>query len=146
MAKSVKTAISKVTVSSGGVVINSQKMVLVVNQNGSSWSLPKGHIDPGEDPMQAAIREIEEESGIMQLDYMETLGAYGRYKLGLKSLEDKNEWKIILFYLFKTAQEQLKPKDPHNPEARWVHADKVEDLLTHPQDKSFFKNIRSRIK
>ena len=62
--------LSKVTVSAGGVVINGQKMILVVNQNGTSWSLPKGHVDLGEEPLQAAIREITEESGVDDLHFL----------------------------------------------------------------------------
>jgi ADP-ribose pyrophosphatase YjhB (NUDIX family) len=130
---------SKVTVSAGGVIMNSQGMVLVVSQNGSSWSLPKGHVDPGEEPLEAAIRETKEESGITDLEFLQTLGAYGRYKLGLNTAEDKSEWKVLLFFLFKTRQNALKPQDPHNPEARWVHPDDVEALLTHPKDKAFYK-------
>ena len=137
---------TKVTVSTGGVVVNQQGMVLVVDQNGASWSLPKGHVDPGEEPLQAAIREIMEESGVTDLHLQGALGAYGRYKLGPKTGEDKNEWKVLLFFLFTTKQNELKPKDPHNPEARWVHPDKVEALLTHPKDKAFYKSVRSQIK
>ena len=136
---------SKVTISAGGVVINQDGMVLVVNQNGTTWSLPKGHVDPGEEPLAAAIREVMEESGIGDLHLLQTLGAYGRYKLGLKNDEDKSEWKLLLFFLFKTGQNELKPQDPHNPEARWVHPDEVEALLTHPKDKAFYKSIRSQI-
>jgi ADP-ribose pyrophosphatase YjhB (NUDIX family) len=136
---------SKVTVSAGGVVIDQRGMVLVVNQRSSSWSLPKGHVDPGEEPLKAAIREIKEETGITDLQFLRTLGAYGRYKIGLKSAEDKNEWKVLLFFLFKTKQNELKPQDPNNPEARWVLPDKVEALLTHPKDKAFYKSIRPQI-
>ena len=137
---------SKVTVSAGGVVINAQGMVLVVNQHGTSWSLPKGHVDPGEEPLEAAIREIEEESGITDLHLFHTLGAYGRYKIGQKGGEDKSEWKVLLFFLFETKQNELKPQDPHNPEARWVTPDEVEALLTHAQDKAFYKSIRPQVK
>jgi len=133
----------KVTVSAGGVVINQQGMVLVVNQRGSSWSLPKGHVDPGEEPLEAAMREVKEESGIVDLQWAATLGAYGRYKIGLNSDDDKSEWKVLLFFLFKTSQNKLRPQDPHNPEARWVHPDEVEVLLTHLKDKAFYKSIRS---
>ena len=136
----------KVTVTAGGVVINSQGMVLVVNQNNTSWSLPKGHVDPGEEPLQAAIREIMEESGITDLQFLSTLGSYGRYKIGLNLNDDKSEWKVILFFLFKTQQNALNPQDPHNPEARWVSPDQVEALLTHPKDKAFYKSIRAQIK
>jgi 8-oxo-dGTP pyrophosphatase MutT (NUDIX family) len=55
------------THSAGGVVTNDEGKVLVVNQRGTSWSLPKGHIDPGESALAAAEREIYEESGIRDL-------------------------------------------------------------------------------
>ncbi len=136
---------AKVTVSAGGVVLNQQGMVLVVDQ-GTSWSLPKGHVDPGEEPVQAAAREIREESGVTELNFISVLGSYGRYKLGLKQTEDQAEWKVLVFYLFSTAQNELKPHDPRHPQACWVHPDKVEALLSHPKDKAFYRSIRSQIK
>lgn len=136
---------NKVTVSAGGVVTNQGGMVLVVNQNGRSWSLPKGHVDRGEEPLQAATREIMEESGVTDLHLIQPLGAYGRYKLDRNGRDDQSEWKVLLFFLFKTRQNELKPQDPHNPEARWVNPDEVEALLTHAKDKAFFKSIRSHI-
>ena len=48
----------------GGVVLNINNQILIVNQNHDSWSLPKGHIDDGETKLEAAIREIYEETGI----------------------------------------------------------------------------------
>ena len=44
----------KKTKSAGGVVINQNEDVLVVSQQGISWSLPKGHIEVGEDAVTAA--------------------------------------------------------------------------------------------
>ena len=117
----------------------------MVDQRGTSWSLPKGHIDPGEGPLEAAMREITEESGITDLHFLKTLGSYGRYKIGKDTGEDKGEWKVLLFFLFKTGQSELKPQDPSHPQARWVHPDKVEALLTHPKDKAFYKSIRAQI-
>jgi len=62
------------THSAGGVVTNNQGKVLVVSQRGTSWSLPKGHIDPGESALAAAKREIYEESGIRDLELIRELG------------------------------------------------------------------------
>lgn len=138
--------LSRVSVSAGGVVLNTLGQVLIISQGGTSWSLPKGHIEVDEEPLQAAVREILEESGINQLDLVQNLGAYGRYKIGKISGEDKGEWKVMVFFLFKTKQIQLNPQDPRHPEARWVNPDQVESLLTHPKDKAFFKSIRSQIK
>ena len=48
----------------GGIVLNQDQKVAVVNQNNDSWSLPKGHIEKGESSIIAARREIAEETGI----------------------------------------------------------------------------------
>ena len=71
------------TYCAGGVVINPDFGIVVVNQNYDSWSLPKGHVDPGETILEAAKREIYEESGVKQLDYIRELGCYERFKIGL---------------------------------------------------------------
>jgi 8-oxo-dGTP pyrophosphatase MutT (NUDIX family) len=133
------------TKSAGGVVINEDNQVLVVNQNGNSWSLPKGHIDYGEDKLDAAKREIYEESGITHLELVKELGSYHRYKISLNGGDDKSELKTIFMFLFKTDQEFLKPIDPKNPEAKWVEKDKVAGLLTHKKDKEFFLSVVDRI-
>lgn len=131
----------KETRSAGGVVVNSKGEVLVVSQHGTSWSLPKGHIDPGEDPLAAAKREIYEESGVSELQLLRELGTYQRYKIGVNGGEDRSELKTITMFLFKTSQNSLKPTDPDNPEARWVVKKEVADLLTHPEDKKFFSKL-----
>jgi len=135
----------KKTNSAGGVVLNKDGQVLVVNQNGNSWSLPKGHIDPGEDDRAAAERETKEESGISNLTFIKDLGQYQRYKIGIDGKEDESELKTITMFLYKTDQMQLKPEDPDNPEARWVEPNDVEKLLTHPKDKQFFHLVKAKI-
>ena len=127
--------------SAGGVVLNRDGKVLVVSQHGTSWSLPKGHIDAGEDPLTAAKREIYEESGIRDLELVRELGSYQRHKIGLEGADDRSELKSITMFLFRTNQDALHPKDPHNPEARWVPKSQVPSLLTHAKDKSFFLNL-----
>ena|SRR5579872_5776722 len=41
-----------------------QKQYLLVKQNSGSWSLPSGGIEPGETALEAAQREVKEETGI----------------------------------------------------------------------------------
>lgn len=50
-------------ISSGGVVI-SEKGILLLKKFNSNWVLPKGRIEEGETREQAAIREVQEETGI----------------------------------------------------------------------------------
>lgn len=130
------------TISAGGVVLNKKGEVLVINQRGTSWSLPKGHIDFGEDALSAAKREIYEEAGVFQLTFVKELGNYQRHKIGPGGVgEDFSELKTIHMFLFVTDQKRLSPVDSHHPEARWVAKEKVTELLTHPKDKDFFISI-----
>ena len=135
----------KETKSAGGVVINSDGDVLVVSQHGTSWSLPKGHIDEGEDAITAAKREIYEESGITNLELIKELGTYQRYKIAKDGGEDKSELKTITMFLFRTNQNSLRPVDLENPEARWVRKEQAAELLTHPKDKEFFLRVKEEV-
>jgi 8-oxo-dGTP pyrophosphatase MutT (NUDIX family) len=133
----------KLTRTAGGVVINEHTgRVLVVSQNGDSWSLPKGHLEPGEDDLEAAEREIEEESGIARLTFVRELGSYERHAIGYGGQGERtDEMKTIVMFLFTTSQDDLKPVDPKNPEARWLPREEVAGLLTHAKDKEFFLGV-----
>ncbi len=124
----------------GGIVVSVSGDILVVSQHGTIWSLPKGHVEPGEDFLTTAKREIYEESGVVDLEYIDDLGSYER--MGGKNLD---ELKHITIFLFKTKQFSLKPIDPHNPEARWVPKEEVVNLLTHEKDKEFWLSVKDII-
>lgn len=61
----------KIQEAGGGVVRNPEGKILAMFRRGW-WDLPKGKIDPGETPSEAALREVEEETGIGGL----ALGAF----------------------------------------------------------------------
>ena len=126
--------------------MNNEGKVLIVKQkprgdSKGSWSLPKGHIDEGEDVLAAAKREIYEESGVVQLEYVRDLGSYGRFRIGLDDKDDQSEYKTITLYLFRTNQNALHPIDQDNPEARWVDKSEVGIFLSHPADRDFFDKV-----
>jgi ADP-ribose pyrophosphatase YjhB (NUDIX family) len=133
----------KHTRTAGGVVINVRSgKVLVVSQNGDSWSLPKGHLEQGEDDLTAAKREITEESGVTTLTFVRPLGEYQRFRIGRGgSGDDADEMKTLVMFLFTTGQAALAPKDPQNPEARWVDRNDVARMLTHKKDAEFFTKL-----
>jgi 8-oxo-dGTP pyrophosphatase MutT (NUDIX family) len=53
-------------VAAGGRVTNSKGKILFIHRN-SKWDLPKGKVDKGESVEEAAIREVEEETGVTGL-------------------------------------------------------------------------------
>lgn len=50
--------------SAGGLVVDGSRILLISTQAGRRWQLPKGHIEYGETPEQAALREVREETGV----------------------------------------------------------------------------------
>jgi len=128
--------------SAGGVVHDGVGNVVVVNQDGVSWSLPKGHVEDGESLRETALREIEEETGLTSISYEKDLGAYERCKISKEGNgEDCNFKKHITLFLYRSEHVPLIPQDPANPEARWVPKEEVAALLSHPKDKEFFLSI-----
>jgi ADP-ribose pyrophosphatase YjhB (NUDIX family) len=127
--------------SAGGVVINSRGEVLIVNQRDASWSLPKGKINPGEDPRDAAMREIIEESGVRDLKLIKFLKSYSRYAMSNTGMEDTKKLKRMTMYLFSSTETELKPMDPRITEARWVPKEEVVNMLSHPKDQDFFESV-----
>jgi 8-oxo-dGTP pyrophosphatase MutT (NUDIX family) len=127
----------------GGIIINQFNKIAIVNQNHDSWSLPKGHIDKGESAINAAVREIYEETGIIHPTLIKKIGTYERYRIGLDGNDDLSELKTIHIFLFQSNQKILTPIDKNNPEARWINIKEVENYLTHKEDIKFFKeNIK----
>jgi diadenosine hexaphosphate hydrolase (ATP-forming) len=58
---------ARVVLGAGGVVFNANGEVLLIQypeSRGGGWSFPKGHIDLGETPEVAAVREVLEEGGV----------------------------------------------------------------------------------
>ena len=91
-----------------------------------NWDFPKGICEEGESPMDAAIREIGEETGITDLDF-----AWGERSTDTGPY---NRGKTARYYLAKTVQESVKmgiaPElgRPEHHEYRWMSFDEAYDL------------------
>ncbi len=96
----------KILEAGGGVVVNEQQEILTMFRRGS-WDLPKGKIDKGETKAAAAIREVQEETGlgIVELgDFLlETNHTY-------KSRKGKRIIKRTYWYKMTTKELDLKPE------------------------------------
>jgi bis(5'-nucleosidyl)-tetraphosphatase len=90
------------------------------------WDFPKGIRERGEEPMQAAMREVEEETGVSELsfDWGDRYFETGPYSRG----------KIARYFIATTTQEDVEmgisPEtgEPEHHEWRWVTFDEAFDL------------------
>lgn len=63
----------------GGIVFrptadNKDIEILLIQDSKNRWTIPKGHIEPGETAKQTALREIGEESGLKEVEAISWLG------------------------------------------------------------------------
>jgi len=102
----------------GGLVQNQDNQLLVFYRRGS-WDMPKGKIDPGETPEQAAVREVQEETGIQHLD----LGPFITHSYHTFEQKDRRLLKKTWWYTMKTTDTQLIPQTEEDiEEIKWVNA------------------------
>ena len=110
----------------GGVVYNLNDEMLLIFRNGK-WDLPKGKIEAGEDPDQAAIREVNEECGIGYLELEKQIATtYHTYPYQGKKVLKKTFWF------------SMKTKDTSQPipqleegiiDAKWMSRQGVAEVL-----------------
>lgn len=90
------------------------------------WDFPKGVKEHGEEPLQAALREVQEETGIddLEFDWGERFFETGPYSRG----------KVARYYVASTGQSEItmgiSPETgvPEHHEWRWVSFDEAYDL------------------
>jgi 8-oxo-dGTP pyrophosphatase MutT (NUDIX family) len=100
--------------------------VLVVHRpKYQDWSLPKGKLDPGESLEQAALREVEEETG-----WRCRLGEH----VGKNEYRDRDgRAKRVDWWLMQPLDGEFEPNKEVD-EIRWVPVKRARELLTHDDD------------
>lgn len=116
----------------GGIVMKDGKFVSIVRKG--IPDLPKGHVEQGETPEEAALREVEEETGIGNLKIVKALPTTWHCYL------EHEEWalKPTYWYLMSTIEDiQPKPQTEEGiTEIKLIGNEEIEDFL-----KNTFRSI-----
>ena len=101
----------------GGIVQNAQKDILFIFRRGK-WDLPKGKMEAGERPEICAEREIEEETGVINLTLKRKIGdTYHIYRENGRAILKISRW----FYFTCSEKQDLKPQPEEDiTEAKWI--------------------------
>lgn len=90
------------------------------------WSLPKGHLERGETAQDAAVREVEEETGIRGT-VMAELGTIDYWFVA----ENRRIHKTVHHYLLEAAGGELSDEDVEVDEVAWVPLDELREHLAY---------------
>jgi 8-oxo-dGTP pyrophosphatase MutT (NUDIX family) len=94
------------------------------------WSLPKGHVEPGETAEQAAVREVAEETGIAG----EILGSLGTIDFWFIA-DGRRVHKTVHHFLLRAVGGQLSDADIEVTEVAWVPLPSIADRLAYPDER-----------
>ena len=94
------------------------------------WSLPKGHIEEGETPEQAALREVAEETGI-ESAIERSLGVIDFWFMA----GGKRIHKTVHHYLFRETGGKLAAQESEVDEVGWFPLSEIVELLAYPDEK-----------
>ena len=100
------------------------------------WSLPKGHIEPGESAEQAAAREVREETGITAA----VLGELGVIDFWFTTSEAVVHKTVHHFVLLADGGE-LHDLDPEVSETAWVPLSELPDRLAYPDERTLMDRV-----
>ena len=116
--------------SSGVVVVNVVRptVLFLLLRAYRNWDFPKGLVEPGEQPIEAAVREVREETTLDNLSF----------DWGLEFLDTGpyNKGKISRYYLARSSDTAVRlPVNPdlgmpEHHEARWMQFDQALQLVT----------------
>ena len=114
-------------VAAGGIVENEEGKILFQHRRGK-WDLPKGKLDDGESIEECAVREVEEETGLRNINLGELIGiTHHSYTEHGKEIDKETHW-----YAMKVnGQQNLVPQveeDIH--ELRWVSENELSSYLS----------------
>ena len=118
--------------SAGGLVVRSGKVLLVQVENLKGeivWCLPKGHLEEGETAEQAALREVEEETGFRCRVVKKLERVHYFFKRQGKLVSKDVDW-----FVMEAGKKVGAPDATEVRAVKWAPVEKARELLKYPSD------------
>jgi 8-oxo-dGTP diphosphatase len=110
----------------GGVVLRDGRVAVVHRPRYDDWSLPKGKLDPGESFEEAALREVEEETGLRCRLVRE---------LPAVKYDVRGRLKVVRYWAMEVVDETPFVPDDEVDDVRWLEPQEALALLTYDRDR-----------
>lgn len=126
-----------VVVAAGGIVwrqIDGSAVLAVIHRpHRQDWSLPKGKVEVAETTLEAAVREVTEETGL-DVEVAETLGT-------VTYLDHRSRRKVVHYWSMRWIGGEFVPNREVDALV-WVDADAAAALLTYVTDREVLRRCR----
>ena len=115
----------------GGLVLRDGRVLLVHRPKYDDWSFPKGKLEPAEDWQDAAVREVEEETGLL---------CEPGEEVGRTNYTVRGEPKEVRYFRMR-AEADARPQNEVD-EVRWATRPEALALLSHDHDRELLDRWR----
>jgi 8-oxo-dGTP pyrophosphatase MutT (NUDIX family) len=130
-------------ISAGGIVLDSASpdasaaLIGRLDRRGRLlWSLPKGHLEDGESPEAAAVREVAEETGIRGA----VIGSLGSIDFWFVA-DGHRVHKTVHHYLLVRVDGELSDADIEVSEVAWVPLPEAGDRLAYADERALVEKV-----
>jgi 8-oxo-dGTP pyrophosphatase MutT (NUDIX family) len=107
--------------------LGSPPSLLMIHDSYGRWTFPKGLIEPGETPRQAALRELLEETGVGG----SILADLGVVRYFYTRADKQVVRKQVFFFLVEAQSPEVRPQVSEIAAARWVPGPEAEQVLAY---------------
>jgi 8-oxo-dGTP pyrophosphatase MutT (NUDIX family) len=132
--------------SAGGVVFridgDGNAVFLLIRDSYHNWGFPKGHVETGEAPEAAALREVNEETGLSDLSargVIDTIDWFFRFRGQLIH-------KVCHFYLMQTGETSTAPQRAEGITAcRWTPFTEADTLISYANARDVLRRAQEMV-
>lgn len=140
----------------GIVVLNNENKVFVakrIDNPKNFWQMPQGGVDEGEDLLNAAYRELKEETSIFNVKLIKEIEDWTQYDLPSKLIGiiwkgrykgQKQKWFIFKF-LGDDTEINIKTKNPEFLDWKWIEIGKITEIVVDFK-KEVYQKVEKEIK